>query len=75
MDCILEKFHQFCHLLSLAEFLSCANNIFLSYANNYIEDVETFTASYATEYFCNAKVAGLGEIFTKFHIYSISVDD
>ena len=36
---------------------------FLSYVNDYIEDMATFTAMekiYSTKYFCNTKVAGLG---------------
>ena len=50
----------------------CAN--FLSCVNDYIEDIVTFTAlakNYSTKYFCNTKVAGLGEIFVKrnFHVY------
>ena len=39
----------------------------LSCVNDYIEDIATFTALakiYSTEYFCNTKVAGLGEIFS-----------
>ena len=39
---------------------------FLPYVNDYKEDMVTFTALakiYSTEYFCNTKVAGLGEIF------------
>ena len=40
---------------------------FLSCINDYVEDmVQTFTALakiYSTKYFCNTKVAGLGEIF------------
>ena len=39
---------------------------FLSCVNDYIEDMATFTALakiYSTEYFCNTKVARLGEIF------------
>ena len=49
---IARNFRQFHHLLSL---VSCVND--------YIEDMATFTALvkiYSTEYFCNAKVAGLG---------------
>ena len=47
---------------------------FLSCINDYIEDMATFTALvkiYSTEYFCNTKVARLGEIFVKenFHVY------
>ena len=41
---------------------------FLSCVNDYIEDMVTFTALakiYSTEYFCNTKVAGLGEIFVQ----------
>ena len=58
------------HLLSLAKFLSYK---FLSCVNDYIEDMATFTTLakiYCTEYFCNTKVAGLGEIFVKqnFHV-------
>ena len=36
--------------------------------NDYIEDMATFTALmkiYSTEYFCNVKAAGLGEIFVQ----------
>ena len=39
---------------------------FLSCVIDYIEDMVTFIALakiYFTEYFCNTKVAGLGEIF------------
>ena len=56
----LEKLRQFHHLLSLA------STIFLSYVNNDVEDMATFTAIgkvYSTEYFYNTGVAGLGEIF------------
>ena len=49
--------------LLLAKFLSV--NI-LCCVNEYIEDMATFTALatiYSTEYFCNTKVAELGEFF------------
>ena len=52
------NFRQFRHVLLLAKFLSCVND--------YVEDMATFTALariYSTEYFCNTKVAGLGENF------------
>ena len=61
-----ENFRQFCHVLSLAKFFLSVN--FLSRDNDYIEDMATFTALakiYSTEYFCNAKVAGIGEIFVQ----------
>ena len=60
-----ENFCQFRHLLSLAKFLS---HEFLSCVNDYIEDMATLIALvkiYFTEYFCNTKLAGLGEIFVK----------
>ena len=41
---------------------------FLSCVNDYMEDMVTFTALvkiYSPEYFCNTKVAGLGEIFVE----------
>ena len=41
---------------------------FLSCVNDYVEDMVTFTTLvkiYSTKYFCNTKVAGLGEIFVK----------
>ena len=41
---------------------------FLSYVNDYIEDMATFTALakiYSTKYFCNTKISVLGEIFVK----------
>ena len=47
---------------------------FLSHVNDYIEDMATFTASakiYSTEYFCNAKVAGIGEIFVQRKVSAI----
>ncbi len=40
----------------------------------YIDDMVTFTALakvYSTEYFCNTKVAGLGEIFVQRKISAI----
>ena len=53
---------------------------FLSGINDYIEDMATFTAwakIYSTDYFCNTKVVGLGEIFVKrkfsrTHMYTVS---
>ena len=39
---------------------------FLSRTDDYTEDMVTFTAMakfYSCEYFCNARVAGIGEIF------------
>ena len=33
--------------------------------NDYIEGMATFTALVKIEYFCNTKVAGLGEIFVQ----------
>ncbi len=48
--------------------------IFLSCANDYIEDMTTFTALeniYSTEYFYNTKVAGLGEIFVQLKFSAI----
>ena len=45
-----ENFRQFCHLLSLAKFFYHAN--FLSYVNDYMEDMAIFTTIYSTEYFC-----------------------
>ena len=58
-----ENFHKFHHLVfSLVKILSA---IFLSCVNDYIEDIANFTTLvkiYSTEYFCNTKVAGLGEI-------------
>ena len=48
---------------------------FLSCINDYTEDMATFTALakiYSSEYFCNARVAGIGEILSseKFHLHS-----
>ena len=60
-----ENFHQFRHLLLLAKFLS---ENFLSCVNDYREDMLIFTTLakiYSTEYFCNRKVAGLGEYFQR----------
>ena len=54
------NFRQFRHLLSLAKFCP---QFFLSHVNDYIEDMTTFTALVKIEYFCDTKVAGLGEIF------------
>jgi hypothetical protein len=39
---------------------------FLSHVKDYIEDMVTFSALakiFSTKFFCNTKVAGLGEIF------------
>ena len=49
---------------------------FLSRVNDYIEYIATFTTLakiYSTKYFCNTKVAGLGEILSSenFWLYSI----
>ena len=60
-----ENFRQFRHLLLLAKFLSV--NI-LSWVNDYIEGMATFTALakiYSTKYFCNTKVAEHGEILVQ----------
>ena len=41
---------------------------FLSRIDDYTEDMATFTALakiYSSEYFCNARVAGIGEIFVQ----------
>ena len=41
---------------------------FLSYVNDYIDDMATFTVlekNYSTKYFCNEKVAGPGEMFVQ----------
>ena len=53
---------------------------FLSCVNDYVEDVVTLIITslaniYSIEYFCNAKVAGLGEIFIKrnFQLYGTSL--
>lgn len=59
---IAGNFRQFRHLLLLAKILS-AN--LLSYINNYIEDMATFTALMRIKCFCNIKVAGLGKIVDK----------
>ena len=61
-------------LLTWANFLS---REFLSRIDDYTEDMVTFTALvkiYSSEYFCNARVAGIGEIFIqwKFWLYGIS---
>ena len=42
------------------------HEFFLSCVSDYVEDMVTFTAlakNCFTEYFCNTKVVGLGEIF------------
>ena len=57
-----ENFRQFRHLLALAKFLSH------EFFDGYTEDMATFTALakiYSSEYFCNARVAGIGEIFVQ----------
>ena len=69
-----ESIRQFGHLLSLTKFfyprIFCpvlTTNI-LFRVNYYIEDMVTFMALvkiYSTEYFCNAKVAGIGKIFVQ----------
>ena len=61
----VEIFANFAICSHWRNFLSCK---FLSCVNDYIEDMATFTALvkiYSTKYFCNTKVAGLGEIFVK----------
>ena len=61
----VEIFTNFAICSHWRNFLSCK---FLSCVNDYIEDMATFTALvkiYSTKYFCNTKVAGLGEIFVK----------
>ena len=55
----------------------CSSTNFLSCVN-YTEYMATFTAlvkKISTKYFCNAKVAGLGELFVKqkFRLYSTIV--
>ena len=67
-----KNFRQFHHLLSLAKILS-AN--YLSCVNDYIEDMATFIALVkicSTGYFCNTKIAWLGEFFSSknFHVHS-----
>ena len=60
------NFHQFHHLLAWAKFLS--HEFFLSGIDDYTEDMVTFTAlakTYSSEYFCNARIAGIGEIFVQ----------
>ena len=68
-----ENFHQFRHLLLLANFLL---REFLSRVDDYPEDMMTFTALakiYSTEYFCDTKVAGVDEIFVQRKILSYTV--
>ena len=51
---------------------------FLSCVNDYIEDMVTFTALvkiYSIEYFCNTKVAGVGEIFVQWKFCRIRYID
>ena len=60
---IVGNFRQFRHPVLLAKVFI---REFLSRVNICIEDMATFTALakiYSTEYFCNTKVSGLGEIF------------
>ena len=57
-----ESYHQFRHLFLLAKFLLCKC---LSCVNDYIEDIAPLAEIYSTKYFCNTKVAGLGEIFVQ----------
>ena len=48
-----------------------SHEFFLSSVNDYIEDMVIFTAlakTYSTEYFCNTKVAGLGEVKIFMHM-------
>ena len=57
-----ENFCQFCHLLFIGEI--CIARIFLSHVE-YIEGMTTLVKIYSTVYFCNTKVAGVGEIFVQ----------
>ena len=58
--------------------MKCFIHGFLSCINDYIEDMTTFTALakiYSTKYFCDTKVAGLGEILSSenLRLYSIYI--
>ena len=59
----------------LANFTICSHWKKFIFFNDYIENMATFTVlvkMYSTEYVCNIKVAGFGEIFVKrkaFHVY------
>ena len=64
-----ENFRQFCHLLSLAKFLSC--KFFCPVL--IITTLTTLVKIYSAEYFCNTKVAGLGEIFCQAKIFMYMV--
>ena len=63
------NFHQekiFTHFAICSYWRNFYHTNFLSYINDYIEDMATFTALvkiYSIDYFCNTKVSGLGEIF------------
>ena len=53
---------------NFANFAICSFYCVNFFVNDYIEDMATFTAMakiYSTEYICNTKVAGLGEIFVQ----------
>ena len=45
----------------------------LSCVKDCIEDMATFTALVNTNFFCNTKVAGLGEIFIQRNVYVYSM--
>ena len=69
--CIAENFHQ---EKIFANFTTCLHGQnfypanFLSHIDDYTEDMATFTALakiYSSEYFCNARVAGIDEIFVQ----------
>ena len=66
-----ENFRQFRHLPAWVKVLS---RDFLSHIDDYTEDMATFTALakvYSSEYFNNARVAGIGEIFVQRNILAI----
>ena len=76
---IAENFHQ---EKFFANFASCLHGRnfypanFLSRIDDYTEDMATFTALakiYSSEYFCNARVAGIGESLSSenFRLYGI----
>ena len=59
------KFSPISLFVLIGEILSCE---FFVLIDDYIEDMAIFTALakiYSTKYFCNTKVAGLGEIFVQ----------
>ena len=56
-----ENFHLFHHLLSWAKFPS--PQIFLYYANDYMESMVGDLYRIGENYFCNIKAAGLGKFF------------